>query len=146
MKQKCFILALTLALSACPVYDGLPEPELPVEYIEFSDAKYVGGTHSIVLSFASPFSMEDYTGIYSYYNKSSKLDMALYIKEGGSDIIKTEANDTGISISLKEDKMCPPKLVFNTKSPMYLSNRMGNFNEVIEAKAFIKTTELRVQP
>jgi hypothetical protein len=161
MKKILFIGIIALALCTCAIIDGLPEPELPVGNINFSNAQCITTsnttinddgtstttiTKKIVITFDAAntdFTMSDYDGIYSYYNKTL-FDMKLHIKEGGANIESSVWDTSSITVKLGKGKDPPEKLVFDTKAPLYLYKRQVHWSDVITDKAFIKTPELTI--
>ena len=142
MKRFALFLAVAIILFACPTYDSLPEPELPVVDVAFSGAVYDSSTHSIRLDYQNPVS---YDGIYPFYNKEKTFTMAYYIK-GDIGILSSLENKNGITIDLIEGRPVPSMLVFDTKSPWYFYNRVNSWNYIIEAKAYIITPSISVVP
>jgi hypothetical protein len=159
--KKIYLLAiLVLVFSACPEYQSYPETELKVVDITFNDpAVYNPASNSITLTFSSSLNPTvstplPYNGIYRFYNKSENFDMAAYLKNAGSPGIKSttvvassSGSITGITIELLDGVTRPPELVFKTDEPMYLYNArgpFGNIQNIIEAKAYIKTPTITV--
>ena len=165
MKNTLFIGAIALALCTCAYVDGLPEPELPVKHIAFSSAVFhitdinapnpngdgttipvTQNTLSISIDVANTdFNLGDYTGIFSFYNKTP-FDMKLHLKEGGGNIKTTTWSPSEITVRLEDGSITSPaKLVFDTNAPLYLYKTVaGIWNQVVEAKAIITTPELAV--
>jgi hypothetical protein len=150
MKKIYFLAALSLVFSACPEYQSYPETELCVVDITFSGAVYNSGM--ITLTFSSPL---PYNGIYRFYNKSENFNMALYLQNSSSlgiqstKVIPSGAGISGITVELLDGIQPPSELGFKTKEPMYLFNErgpIGNRQNIIEAKAYIKTSTITVAP
>jgi hypothetical protein len=142
MKKIAYaILILALGIAACEQYDSLPEPELPVRYIEFDQAVYNAGENSICLTLHEPFAYDD--ELYATYNKMLHFYLPDYIKSGARDVDHQTMNGTTFTLYLRRDARLPPKLVFDTRQPCYLSETY-NFDTIIVAKAYIKTAELPV--
>ena len=137
MRQICLFALTALVFLACPVYDSLPEPELELIEIVFSSASYEPSGPSIFLEFQTPVS---YHGIYPFYNKSREFSMRYYLKNPIA-IRRTIFNETGITIELFAGSSNPGNLVFNTNIPWYFYRRIS-YNDIIEAKAFIKTPDI----
>ena len=144
MKQIILLLALVLFLVACPMYDSLPEPELPLlGNITFVQADYYTGSRSIYLKFASSVS---YDGIYPFYNKNKDFSMAYYLKNSDLVIISTDITKNGaiegITVYLAAD-ITSTVLNFDTNNPLYFY-KVKKYNHIIEAKAYIGTPSLTV--
>jgi len=141
MKQISFFLALAFVLSACPSYDSLPEPELPLEVVEFTNnAQYTALKRSIFLEYQTRV---PYDGIYPFYNKNEQFTMASYLKNRDIDIVKTEVKGEGITIFLAAEPSLPLQLDFDTTTPWYFYD-YRSWNYIIQAKAYIKTESLLV--
>jgi len=154
MKKIFIIIAIALIFASCEDYDALPETELPVENIEFKEARYnlisstdpenIIDTHSISLYFLEP---PQYLDIYKYYNKSSSLLMDTYIKNTNITVTETKIYDNYIEFYFKYTGALPLELVFNTKEPLYFGTRVHASwwqGTLIVAKGFIITDKIAV--
>jgi len=146
MKNLILFSALILIFSACDTYKAFPEPELPVQYVVFSDAWYNSSGHTIFLEYEIPLS--DGGAIHQYYNKIGEFDFASYLKENNHIVIVSmNASEYGITLKLEKDAECPAKLIFNTNEPFYYCRHADSswrLGCAIQAKAYIKTPELDV--
>ncbi|MCL2879350.1 MAG: hypothetical protein FWF29_03810 [Treponema sp.] len=161
MRKLCIIAAAAILLAACEDYDPLPEPELPVIYIEFSGAEYIPpaapdpenpGSNpisdgSIKLTFARTLSELGGTSyVYRYYNMEQYFFMGAYLQNKDINVISTRVNDGTIIFSFTKKDTLPAKLIFKTGEPMYFGAYAispGDKNIII-AKGFIASAEISV--
>ena len=144
MKKTALLVIFALALSACSYYYALSEPELPVVYVEFDKAVYDSAKCEIILTFPASVTY-DYSGIFSFYNHSEGFNMSYYIKGNDINIMTSRFYKDKIVIGLYEDVQ-PLEIVFNTNTPWYFYKSEYSSTYSIEAKAYIATQNLPVEP
>jgi hypothetical protein len=150
MKMLYALPGLVLLFAACdyPVIHSLPEPELEVIPIVFSEARYNPGSRSINLSFDKAY--EKYDGMYETYNLEKIFLIENYLRERDFSVSWTRYYDNHLEIDLELETKIPETLVFNTEKPCYFyaDYSYGGFSSrtyrIITAKAFISTPELAV--
>jgi hypothetical protein len=151
MKMLYALPGLVLLFAACdyPVIHSLPEPELEVIPIVFSEARYNPAHNTITLSFDKEY--EKYDGMYETYNKEKILYIENYLRNGDFSVSRTRYYRTGLEINLVWGTKVPEKLIFNTEKPCYFYTHYSYYASygersyaVITAKAFIKNPELTV--
>ena len=149
MRKILFVwVVVAFVFTACEEYHSLPEPELPIEYIEFERAEYDDSGDSVTISlfFDGGFA---YAAIYQYYNMGGgAFSMASYLKKSGLGLFSTEleSQPKRIVMYFSEGNAPPETLWFNTTEPLYLgSHRYTAYGKLfIAAKGFIKTEQLKV--
>jgi hypothetical protein len=151
MKILYALPGLVLFFAACEdrIIDSLPEPELEVISIVFSEARYNLDSNAITLSFDKRY---EYDGIFETYNKERILHIENYLKERDFSIGETSYGKTELEFNLVPGTKIPEKIIFDTENPCYFYNNYSYYSysggqdryAIITKKAFIGTPELIV--
>jgi hypothetical protein len=147
MRYLLFVLGLTVLCAACSDINSLPEPELPVEYFGFDEARYDETENSISLHIIGYFNT--HIGLSATYNTQKRFEMSDYLAENRLIVQQTTIGEFNreITIKLTDWAQIPEKLVFLTDEPCYFyesgSYEYHSYHNVT-VKAFIKTREIAV--